>query len=90
MEPPLEFQAGDILGIFQPHPYESRIRVNYEGDIGPLNYFLRTGEQAVEPPLVEFNLNENTVNEEYSTPIIVVEIGKSLSFIDPSVYNLFV
>ena len=74
VDPPLEFQAGDILGIFQPHRDESRIWVNYERGNGPPNYFLLTGDEE-EPPLKEFTITADTriLND---TPLIAVETSK--------------
>ena len=75
VDPPLEFQAGDILGIFQPHSNESRIRVDYERASGPLNYFMFTGSEAVEPPLQEFTITEDS-RVQNATPLVAVEISE--------------
>ena len=75
VDPPLDFQAGDILGIFQPHRDESRIRVDYERDNGPLNYFMITGRNVVEPPLEEFTITEDSEMQN-ATPLVAVEISE--------------
>ena len=74
VDPPLEFQAGDILGVFQPHRDESRIRVHYERDGGPPNYFMFTESEVVEPPLEEFTITDDT-RVQYDTPLVTVEIS---------------
>ena len=76
MDPPLEFQAGDILGIFQPHRGNSRISVNFERDNGPPNYYITIGSEVVEPPLEEFAIADSETRIESDTPLIAVEISK--------------
>ena len=37
--PPLEFQEGDILGVFQPDSGNNLLRLYYQKNTGPLNFF---------------------------------------------------
>ena len=36
---PLSFQVGDVLGIFQPDSGRNRLRVYFQYDVGPQNYY---------------------------------------------------
>ena len=38
---PLEFQSGDILGLYQPQDGMTRLIVYFDIDSGPINYYIR-------------------------------------------------
>ena len=73
---PLEFQEGDILGVYQQR-MEGRMRVYYQETTGPANY-RRTGHLDVAPP-APATLNDSTlVVSQYDYPLVTVEICKQL------------
>ena len=75
-DPPLEFQEGDILGVYQQR---GNMIVFYQDTTGPANY-RRRGIVDVVPP-APATLNEPTlVVSEYDYPLVTVEIGE---------YNLY-
>ena len=76
LEPPLNFQRGDVLGMFQPPESRSRIGVYYDANRGPPNYYIDTGS-AFQPPLASFiatGLSSNRIQD--GLPLISVNIGK--------------
>ena len=77
--PVLEFQAGDILGLFQPPNGRSRVRVFYNTSAGPTNYFINTGN-ADQPSLSCFIIaNANGMRDHLPLVTIKHEIGKPVS-----------
>ena len=75
-DPPLEFQAGDILGVFQPRESLSHLRVYYEENNGPTSYDVTVGLQDTEPLLDKFTLTQPGVHTSSDLPLVTVEIGK--------------
>ena len=75
-DPVLKFQAGDILGLFQPRESRSRVRVYYDTSAGPTNYYNDIGN-AEEPPLTSFVIT-NADGMEDHLPLVTIEIGKSV------------
>ena len=69
-DPPLGFQAGDVLGIFQPQQQTSRLRIYHEQDTGSINYFVNTGMA----PSTNFSIA--TADSEMTRPLVTVEISK--------------
>ena len=69
---PLEFQAGDVLGIFQPEGGKNKLKISSGIGTGPLNYFVDT-DRATMPPSDTFTLSEDTDND---LPLVTVEISK--------------
>ena len=66
-DPPLEFQEGDILGVYQQR---SDMRVYYQDTTGPANY----APLDVDPP-APATLNDPTlVVSQYDYPLVTVEI----------------
>ena len=64
---PLEFQEGDILGVYQPKYDKSALVVYYQERDGPANY-----EQGKNPPsTVTLSGNPN----DYDYPLVTVEIS---------------
>ena len=72
-DPPLEFEAGDILGIFQPRESRSRVRVYHEASTGPSSYYIDT-DNANEPPLIRF-MTTDANDMDNRLPLLTVEIG---------------
>ena len=72
--PPLEFQEGDILGVYQ-RGGSDRIKVYYQETTGPVNY-RRPGDVDVNPPLNENTLIGAIPVNQYDYPLVTVEIGK--------------
>ena len=72
--PALEFQAGDVLGIFQPSEEDSRLFVYYERNFGPTNYFIDT-RQAQQPPNTSFS-TAFADGAATNFPLVSVEISK--------------
>ena len=64
--PPLEFQEGDILGVYQPTTAEE-LRVYYQEDTGPVNYrdFDSTAPST---------FNTDGPDSRYYYPLVSVEI----------------
>ena len=66
--PPLKFQKGDILGVYQP--VDSEIQLSYQINDGPINYQLDYTDAANIVPL----------SMQYDYPLVTVEITTSVSF----------
>ena len=73
-DPPLEFEAGDILGLFQPRESRSRVRVYYDTSAGPTNYYIDTGNDN-QPSVSSFTTTSADGTED-SLPLVTIEIGK--------------
>ena len=67
---PLEFQEGDILGIYQPRRQDSALVVYYQELDGPVNY--QEGNRA---------LSTVTLGspDQYDYPLVTVEISTGIS-----------
>ena len=72
---PLKFEAGDVLGLFQPVAARSRLRVHFQLGIGPGSFF-RRADEAVEPPFSSLNVYDNENQESNDYPLISVNTGK--------------
>ena len=74
-DPPLEFQEGDILGVYQQRMNDSniRMRVYYQETTGPANY-RRTGHLDVAPPAPATLTGATLVVSQYDYPLVTVEI----------------
>ena len=71
---PLNFQAGDVLGIFQPGRGRNRLRVYFLSGVGPRNYYETVASNdIVEPPSDMFTLGAVFQND---LPLVAVEICK--------------
>ena len=68
--PPLEFQEGDILGVYQPRQKDSALVVYYQDRDGPVNYLEGNN------PLSELSLG--TSSNEYDYPLVTVEINEGI------------
>ena len=66
---PLEFQEGDILGVYQPEVADSQLVVYYQDNTGPRNY----RQNNIDPPApLTFT---NTGDLQYDYPLVTVEIS---------------
>ena len=77
-DPAVEFQTGDILGIFQPRESKSRVRVYYDTSTGPTNYYNDIGD-ANQPPQIrnqEHFVITSADGWDMSLPLLSVEICK--------------
>ena len=74
---PLQFQRGDILGIFQPNGPQSRLSILYRTGRGtPLNYVFRPPGSVTEPPLETFTTSSSGIILQPVLPLVTVEICK--------------
>ena len=74
----LNFQAGDMLGIFQPDMGRNRLRVYFLSGVGPRNYYeTLASNDIVEPPSDMFTLGEEYEND---LPLVAVEISKFMFY----------
>ena len=71
---PLSFQAGDVLGIFQPDNGRNRLRLYFQSGVGPQNYYETLDNNSiVEPPSDMFALGTMSQND---LPLISVETSE--------------
>ena len=70
--PPLPFQPGDILGLYQPYSLASVLQFYLEANTGPENYYYR--DQAA--PFDRFRTNGVLVHTESRLPLVSVDISK--------------
>ena len=66
----LQFQQGDILGVFNPD--KPRLGIYYVDRIGPANYYTGTGSSPSNSP---FTINSNTMFQS-DLPLIAVETSE--------------
>ena len=71
--PPLEFQEGDILGVYQQSG-EDQMRVYYQETTGPKNY--RRHNNLTVDPAAPDTLTGATLVNQYDYPLVTVEIGE--------------
>ena len=64
---PLEFQEGDILGVYQPKHDKSELVVYYQERDGPVNY--------EEGNIARSTVTLDTSHSEYDYPLVTVEIS---------------
>ena len=74
---PIPFRAGDILGVFIPRTFLSRLRLLSEDTNSPTNYYLTTDGSVSESPHDMIDI-QNTPMVMLGTyhPLVSVEIGK--------------
>ena len=73
--PPLQFQRGDILGIFNPR--RPRLGIYYVESIGPPNYHTRPTGDGTSPSSDSFTIRRNT-DSENDLPLITVDTSELL------------
>ena len=71
-DPPVPFQAGDILGVHQPYSYASVLKIYLQGS-GVTNYY----RGSLASPLDSFKTDATGVMVEGRLPLISVEISES-------------
>ena len=69
LNPPLEFQTGDILGLYQPREHRSRLIAYLDTSSGPSNYYENS-------PLTTFTTASRRVRTQNALPLVTV--GKYL------------
>ena len=74
--PVLKFQAGDILGLFQPPEGSSRVRVYYDTSAGPTNYYIGLADGITQPSLTGFAITADADGSADHLPLVTVGIGK--------------
>ena len=72
LDPPLPFQPGDILGLFQPNLGESILRLEYDGYGGSLYYT----QYLFELENILFNISDKNVSSRIGVPLVSASIGK--------------
>ena len=75
VDPPLQFQPGDILGLFHPDSSDTILRLDYVTDSTSVYYsqYLSISESGNSL----FDINGTNVKSERGTPLVSVEIGKT-------------
>ena len=73
---PLQFQPGDILGIFNPH--RPRLGIYYVETIGPPNYHTRPTGEGTSPSSDSFTISGNTASQN-DLPLITVDTSELLN-----------
>ena len=76
---PLEFQEGDILGVYQPGRGDSGLDVYYQERDGPVNY--EEGNDALS------SVTLDTFHSQYDYPLVTVEISTGKLELMP--YNVY-
>ena len=73
---PLEFQEGDILGVYQPRHMDSALVVYYQERDGPVNF----RNNMLDSALTAVNLDN--LDNQYDYPLVTVEIttGKLMHY----------
>ena len=71
-DPPLPFQPGDVLGVWQPDKDDSKLRVRYYDNAGDSVYYYTeaAGNSG------SFDTTANGVIMDTGIPLVTVEIGK--------------
>ena len=85
IDPPLPFQDGDILGVFQPRGANSQFRLHgLPGGSSSLSYHIRTGQDEIEPPFDTITTTDTGVVPENSLPLVSVAISEFFCSISDS------
>ena len=71
-DPPLEFQEGDILGVYTPRRDDSQLVVYYQENTGPQNY----GRISVDPLAPTVFTYGNTASQ-IGYPLVTVEVSRA-------------
>ncbi len=71
LDPPLTFQSGDIVGIFQPPRDSSQLSILYSEEPTLANYVISTVS-----PLETIALSDNQIAMDDLVPLITIETGK--------------
>ena len=76
---PIQFKAGDVLGIFVPHAGSSTLRLRSEVGYGPWNYYITTNKTALTSPYEEISLPD--FSRSIYHHLVSLEICKLTDFI---------
>ena len=76
--PPIPFQVGDILGVFMPRSWDSKLRLRAEEGHGYTNYYIRTADSDTVSPYDSIDLQQDMpqVSSSVYHPLVTVEISK--------------
>ena len=77
VSPPVPFEPGDILGVFQPESGKSRLQVDYDSGGRSVNFYTRTRSDQLVP--VESTIDVNNDQDliiDVTLPLVTVEIGE--------------
>ena len=85
--PPIPFQAGDIVGLFIPSIWESKIKLRSEDGHGPTNYYIETNNSVTMSPYDTFDLQQNTmqIHSDVYHPLVTVEISECMYYVKWSI-----
>ena len=70
LNPPIEFQEGDILGVYQPQEDRSDLLIYYQDNDGPNNYAIDT-----DVSLSSFTLGN--IDKKHDYPLVTVEVSQT-------------
>ena len=70
--PPLEFQEGDVLGVYQPEADQSKSVLYYQRSTGPSSY-----GYIGDVPYNSISLNDDYKFTKYDYPLVNVEVTKN-------------
>ena len=74
---PIPFQAGDILGVFVPPDWLSKLILRSEDDRGPTNYFISTIDGDTNSTHKTIDLHSNIYSAVYH-PLVAVDISECI------------
>ena len=78
LNPPVEFKAGDILGILQPNSGIVPFSLFYDINTGPLNYYMSVANDTCIPTSNTFDITGSRTRQQSATPLVALEIGEVL------------
>ena len=78
VDPPLSFQSGDTLGLFQPESFESLLQLDYDRYRGSVYYFPYLS-RSVDANNSYFDINSEDVFSRTGIPLVSASIGKFYS-----------
>ena len=77
VDPPVLFEPGDILGVFQPALSVSRLSVDFDIAGAAMNYYVPVENDRVSPSLSTIDVNGEGVMSQMGLPLITVVVGES-------------
>ena len=75
-DPPIPFQPGDVLGVFQPSRNNSRLQVDYDNRGSSVYYYIETDEDQVVSLHTTFDISHEDVETQTALPLVSLEIGE--------------
>ena len=79
-DPPIPFQPGDVLGVFQPSRDNSRLQVDYDSGGSSVYYYIETDEDQVVSSHITFDTTHEDVETQTALPLVSVEIGELIFY----------